>query len=105
MNSKEVDKITRKIAKYVAHKFKDIYPDAFVHCTTTDLKTYKNSNPCIYSWYLKALNGIQNLDFSPQYQQTDEECFESNWDCVERFFLDITKTDNFLKFLIENVKT
>lgn len=104
MNRKEAQEVAKKIARYVNHEFKEIYPDAFVHCTTDDPEVYNISNPCMYSWYLRALDGIQNLDFSPSYQQTDEEAMESDWSCVERFFLDIVRTDDFLKFLIENVK-
>ena len=104
MNRKEADEVAKWIMKYVNHKFKNIYPDAFVHCTTDDPEIYKSANPCIYSWYLKAVRGINNLDFSPKYQQTDEETVESDWSCVEKFFVDMWHTDDFLKFLIENVK-
>lgn len=104
MNRKEAYEVAQKIRKYVNHKFKDIYPDAFVHCNTNDPETYKSANPCMYSWYLRALNGILDLSFSPRYQQTDEERIESNWDCVQRFFVDMKDTNDFLKFLIENVK-
>lgn len=104
MNRKEADEVAEKIAVYVNHKFKDIYPDAFVHCSTTDPEIYRSANPCMYSWYLKAVNAIRNSDFSPKYQQTYDEGIESDWSCVERFFVDIWHTDDFLKFLIENVK-
>lgn len=104
MNRKEAHKVAQNIAKYVNNQFKDIYPDAFLHCTTKDPEIYKSANPCIYSWYLRALNGILDLDFSPKYQQTYDETIESDWSCVETFFVDMKHTNNFLKFLIENVK-
>lgn len=104
MNRKEAHEVAQNIAKYVNNQFKDIYPDAFLHCTTKDPEIYRNANPCMYSWYLKAVKAIQNLDFSPRYQQTDKERIVSDWSCVETFFVDMRHTDNFLKFLIENVK-
>ena len=104
MNSKEAHEVAKKIVIYVNHQFKDIYPDAFVHCTTTDPEIYKSANPCIYSWYLKAVNAINNLDFSPKYQRTYDETIESDWSCVKTFFVDMRHTDDFLKFLIENVR-
>lgn len=104
MNREEAHEETLKIVEYVAVEFKDIFPDAFVHCTTDNPKIYQSSNPCMYSWHLKALNGILNLNFSPRYQQTDEQVMNSDWSCVRTFFVDMRHTDNFLKFLIENVK-
>ena len=104
MNRKEADEIAKKIAIYVNVKFVEIYPDAFVHCTTDDASIYKEANPCMYTWYLRGLRGIQNLDFSPKYEQTDEETVESDWSCVNRFFMDMKMCDDFLKFLIENVR-
>lgn len=104
MDRQEAHSVAEKIARHVRVKFEEIFPDAFVHCSTDDPDIYKVANPCMYSWYLKALNGVLNLDFSPKYQQTDEERLESDWSCVQRFLDDIRLSDDFLKFLIENVR-
>ena len=104
MNYKEANRLVNASTALVAEKFEEVYPDTFVKCKTIDPEMYRNANPCMYSWYMSVIRGINELNFSPQYSQTLEEAMEGDWSCVERFFDDLKEAEDALHFLIENVQ-
>lgn len=104
MNYEEANTMINGSLALVAEKFEEIFPDAFVKIKTIKPEEYNNANPCMYGWYMALLRGITSLQFSPKYSQTDEESMESDWSCVHRFFTDMMEAEDFLRFVVENVR-
>lgn len=95
--------VHKEIIPFIAFKFEKVYPDAFIKCHTKDEEVYKKANGCMYQWYMVAVNSILKVRFSPKYSQTREETIAGDWNCVQRFYEDLQTTEDFPKFIIENV--
>lgn len=104
MNYKEANELINVSIALVAERFEEVFPDVFVKVKTIKPEEYQNANPCMYSWYMAAVRGMCELNFSPTYYQTDEEALAGDWSCIDRFVANLQETNDFLKFLIEHIK-
>ncbi len=85
-------------------KFLESYPDIFVNSRTLDKEVYRNSNPCMYSWFIFIANKVSFTNLSPKYRQTEDEFYNSDWSCVKRFVEDFKSSKDWQSFLFENTK-
>lgn len=104
MNYEEAHKMINASTALIAETFEQIYPDIFVKVKTLKAEEYRNANPCMYSWYMGVVRGINDVALSPEYSQTHEETLEGDWSCIKRFFDDLQDAESPLHFLIENVQ-
>ena len=104
MNYGEAHTLINGSMALIAEKFEEVYPDTFIKSKTLDPETYKNANPCMYSWYMAVVRGISEVNLSPQYAQTEEEHTNNDWSSIERFISDLQDAEDFLHFVIEHVQ-
>jgi hypothetical protein len=104
MNYLEAEElIEKKILPEIHRRFEDKFPDIWIKSRTDCKEVYEQANGCMYKWYIKTISAISKKDFSPKYQQSYNEVVSSDWSVVQRFYDDLLTTEDFLKFIVENV--
>lgn len=95
----------REFIPLIHTRFLEKWSDAFINCNTIDQEEYKNSNPSMYTYYMKIINALYHIRAeTPKYKRViNDDGTDTGYGYYVDMYNDFKATDDIAGWLMEYI--